>query len=601
MRRVLFVLALCGCRNVLGISSETSVETHQLGGTAAGVVGASSSPVTVTVDIDGMPPRTLDLTADGAFTFGAVPNESGYQVTTSAGCLVVAGGSDLIQGLDKNDIVVECDGAFGLADFGFSAPLDTTPRLSGAVLTYQTFGSFLTKKTRLVPRALVTGTTAQGFYGATMASPSTVFDTVTGQSVRVEMSRGSAAAMRTYATVLDLTGAPAQFGYGKRDLSSDGDRFGSVIATAESRLVVGAPARDEAIVFARSGRSWIQIAKLTGPAGSEFGSSIAMSGSSVFVGAPETSTVYEFRTTSGTAFTQVDMISRAAGSRFGSALAANDSNLYVGASLSAATGQVFVYTRGASLTETPGTSPLMTPTGTQRFGEALALSATTLVVGAPGDDHGGGLVDAGMAYRFPLASLDAPLSMTAPSPGAGDQFGAAIAIDAAAQPTIVIGAPFEDSGSSANPLDDTKSTAGAVYVFRPTGPTEYLKAPVPDTGDAFGWSLSIQGTLLAVGAPFEDSAAVGVGGSPSDEAAPDAGAAFVYDFTKVDGTGTLLPPTYIKASNTGAGDQFGTCVALTDDSLVVSAPGEDSSSTGWNSFEAGGDLDDDRGAVYTFR
>jgi len=601
MRRVLLVLVLCGCRNVLGISSETSVETHQLGGTAAGVVGASSSPVTVTVDIDGMPPRTLTLTADGMFTFGAVPNESGYQVTTSAGCLVVAGASDLIQGLDKNDIVVECDGAFALAEFGFSAPLDTTPRLSGAVLTYQTFGSFLTKKTRLVPRALVTGTTAHGFYGATMASPSTVFDTVTGQSIRVEMSRDSAAVMRTYATVLDLTGAPTQFGYGKRDQSSDGDRFGSVIAAVESGLVVGLPARDEAIVFARSGRSWIQIAKLTGPAGSEFGSSIAMSGTSIFVGAPATSTVYEFRTSSGTAFPQVDMISKAAGSRFGSALAANDSNLYVGASLSAATGQVFVYTRGPSLTEATATSPLVTPIGTQRFGEALALNATTLVVGAPGDDHGGGLVDAGMAYRFPLASLNAPISMRATPPGAGDQFGAAVAIDAASQPTIAISAPFEDSGSSADPLDDTRSTAGAVYVFRPSGPPEYLKAPVPDTGDAFGWSLSIQGTLLAVGAPFEDSAALGVGGSPSNEAAPDAGAAFVYDFTKVDGTGKLLPPTYIKASNTDAGDQFGTCVALTEDSLVVSAPGEDSSSTGWNSFENGGDPDDERGAVYTFR
>ena len=57
---------------------------------------------------------------------------------------------------------------------------------------------------------------------------------------------------------------------------------------------------------------------------------------------------------------------------------------------------------------------------------------------------------------------------------------------------------------------------------------------------------------------------------------------------------------YVKASNAGAGDQFGNSIALSADgvTLTVGAPGEDSASTGID----GTQLDDsgEAGAVYVF-
>jgi len=64
---------------------------------------------------------------------------------------------------------------------------------------------------------------------------------------------------------------------------------------------------------------------------------------------------------------------------------------------------------------------------------------------------------------------------------------------------------------------------------RADGPT-YIKASNSEATDTFGTtaSLSADGTLLAVGAPREDSNATGVGGNQADNTAPDAGAVYVY-------------------------------------------------------------------------
>jgi hypothetical protein len=75
----------------------------------------------------------------------------------------------------------------------------------------------------------------------------------------------------------------------------------------------------------------------------------------------------------------------------------------------------------------------------------------------------------------------------------------------------------------------------------------------------------------------------------------DAGAAYV--FTR---SGTIWSQqAYLKASNTGAGDDFGYAVALSGDTLVVGANTEDSNATG-----VGGNQNDnsavDAGATYVF-
>ena len=59
--------------------------------------------------------------------------------------------------------------------------------------------------------------------------------------------------------------------------------------------------------------------------------------------------------------------------------------------------------------------------------------------------------------------------------------------------------------------------------------------------------------------------------------------------------------SYVKASNTGASDRFGTSVSLmgSGNFLAVGAPYESSSATGFNGDQANNEVQDS-GAVYTF-
>ncbi len=155
----------------------------------------------------------------------------------------------------------------------------------------------------------------------------------------------------------------------------------------------------------------------------------------------------------------------------------------------------------------------------------------------------------------------------------------------------------------------------------------YVKASNGEANDFFGWSiaLSADGTTLAVGAPAEDSKAIGANGSQDNNDSNNAGA--VYVFVKEEGV--WIQQAYLKASNTEQpdvnaarvlpNDRFGYKIALSDDgnTLAVSSLLEDSPSTGINcnqanyettAFNSSSDPSDDfiqaqdfnMGAVYVF-
>lgn len=137
----------------------------------------------------------------------------------------------------------------------------------------------------------------------------------------------------------------------------------------------------------------------------------------------------------------------------------------------------------------------------------------------------------------------------------------------------------------------------------------FLKASNPGMYDHFGEggalpghtgntaSISADGNTIVVGAPHEASAATGINGNQSDDSAPNAGAAYVY----VRSGGTWTQQAYVKASNAGRGDYFGSSVDLSADgnTMAIAAHWEASAATGIN-----GDQKDDSipqaGAVYVF-
>jgi len=100
---------------------------------------------------------------------------------------------------------------------------------------------------------------------------------------------------------------------------------------------------------------------------------------------------------------------------------------------------------------------------------------------------------------------------------------------------------------------------------------------------------------VVIGASSEDSNATGVGGNQANESANNSGAAYVFTRSGI----TWTQQAYLKASNTGAGDNFGNSVAVSGDTVVIGALSEASNATG-----VGGNQADNSamlaGAAYTF-
>jgi hypothetical protein len=172
---------------------------------------------------------------------------------------------------------------------------------------------------------------------------------------------------------------------------------------------------------------------------------------------------------------------------------------------------------------------------------------------------------------FPLSSFGAPVYVKASNTGKSDQFGKAVA---ASGNTFAVGAPFEDSTGTG----PAARAPGAVYVFErgPSGWSQqaFLKPSNAASVDRFGWSLALNGDVLAVGAVRE-----------GDAITPRSGAVYVF----VRQGQHWTQQAYIKASNADGDDWFGESVALSgmgrwfsdedsEDVLVVGADGEDSSS-----------------------
>jgi hypothetical protein len=223
---------------------------------------------------------------------------------------------------------------------------------------------------------------------------------------------------------------------------------------------------------------------------------------------------------------------------------------------------------------------------------ALAVVPVLLLAGCGGGD------DPQTAQQV-VAQLVQQGYLKASNTGAHDGFGFSVALDG---DSLAVGAPFEAStatGIDGNQADNSANGAGAVYVFTRTGGVwsqqAYVKASNTEVGDLFGHSVALSGDTLAVGARLEDSSATGIDGNQADNSAEASGA--VYLFTRTGGVWSQ--EAYVKASNTGVLDEFGSSVALSGDRLAVGAPGESSIATGIDGNQ-GDNSTPSSGAVYVF-
>ena len=360
------------------------------------------------------------------------------------------------------------------------------------------------------------------------------------------------------------------------------DLFGRSVAVSGDTVVVGADGEDSsttgvnstpnegslysgaAYVFVRIGTTWTQQAYLkasnTG-AGDFFGYSVAVSGDTVVVGA-----LQEDSSTTGVNSTP-------------------DEN-------AAWSGAAYVFTRSGTTWTQQAYLKATNPETSDWFGVAVAVSGNTVVVGASGEDSSTtgvnstpneSAISSGAAYVFTRSGTTwtQQAYLKASNTGANDGFGRSVAVSG---DYAVVGARSEDSSSPGvnGTPNEGAAESGAAYVFTRSGTTwtqqAYLKPTNPEASDRFGCSVAVSGDTVVVGADGEDSSTTGVNSTPN-EGAISSGAAYVF----VRSGTTWTQQAYLKASNAGGGDGFGSSVAVSGDTVVVGASGEDSSTTGVNS------------------
>jgi uncharacterized repeat protein (TIGR01451 family) len=356
-----------------------------------------------------------------------------------------------------------------------------------------------------------------------------------------------------------------------------GGLFGGSVSIDGDTVVIGAQDEDTpggvnagaAYVFTRSGTSWTQQQRLLagdGAFGDFFGVSVSISADTVVVGADwddtasgaESGSAYVF-VRSGTIWTEQQKLlasDAAADDHFGGAVAVSHDTVVVGAGFADAAagvnaGAAYVFVRsGATWSQQ---QKLVPADGAAHdwFGYSVSVSTDTVAAGAPLADNQG-LLDVGSAYLFVRSGTTwAEQQEVLPSPGpdspVGDRFGRAVGVDG---DTLVVGADFDSIPTGQQ---------GSVYVFVRSGTvwTEQQKLFASDgaTNDQFGYSVSVSGDTLVVGAYGHDTA-------PGQT-----GAAYVF----VRSGTTWSEQQKLLASDGSDVDYFGWAVSISGDTIMVGA------------------------------
>ena len=352
---------------------------------------------------------------------------------------------------------------------------------------------------------------------------------------------------------------------------ASGEQFGHALAIDGQILVVGAwldafnglGAAGGAFVYDLSGDTPTTVSvTLQDPqpsAGDQFGYAVSVFENTLVVGARldnfGTGAAFIYELTSATPATSVAALENttpASGDRFGYAIDMNETFMLISSpqddDRATNAGKVLVY--DISTGSPQETMSLYKPDAQAGdvFGAAVALSGSRAAIAATRDDPGA--TDAGSVYIFDLAGTtpDVPeFVLHNPEPGFGEQFGYSLAISG---DLVAVGVPL-DAADGAN--------SGTTYVYdlssaSPTAPIAVLRNPTPAVDNVFGWSVDVNGSMIAVGAPLHDSDGI------------NAGRTYLFDMA---GPNPQAPFATLSPLFPTGDDGSGFDVALSDNHLVV--------------------------------
>ncbi len=370
------------------------------------------------------------------------------------------------------------------------------------------------------------------------------------------------------------------------------DYFGNSVSVDGDVALVGAYAASPdgvanagaAYVFERNAggtNAWGQVAKLSASdkaTDDQLGWSVSVDGDVALVGAYQASpgslyaagAAYVFERNAGgtNAWGQAAKLTasdKAAEDYFGNSVSVDGDVALVGAHLAdpgglSAAGAAYVYERNAGGTNAWGQVAKLTAAdkaADDNFGYSVSLAGDVALVGATGADPGG-VAMAGAAYVFErdaggTNTWGQVAKLTASDKAVGDRFGISVSV---AGNVALVGAWYASPGGVLY--------AGAAYVYeRNSGGTNAwgqvtrLTASDKVADDYFGWSVSVGGGVLLVGAWHASP-----GGTTN------AGAAYIIPFNRA----VWSEKSKLTASDKAEDDQFGNSVSVAGDVALVGVP-----------------------------
>lgn len=265
------------------------------------------------------------------------------------------------------------------------------------------------------------------------------------------------------------------------------------------------------------------------------------------------------------------------GDQFGFAVAIGDSAIVVGTRLS---DSAYIFERDAPGSDTWVEVARVRPSDGMtniEFGQSVAVSGETVVVGAPAAQHtclpGPMICSSGAAYIYErdqgeASQWGAVKRIVASDPGDGARFGISVALD---EDTIAVGSDGDDFAGS---------NTGSTYIFERSivgtlwGESRKVIASDAAAGAHFGLAVSLDVDTLLVGA----------------NRAGVAGTAYVFGRNR-DGAEKWGQAEKLNGSDAESGDEFGESVAVSGDFALVSSPRDDDGCNG---------SDCNTGAVFVF-
>jgi hypothetical protein len=351
--------------------------------------------------------------------------------------------------------------------------------------------------------------------------------------------------------------------------------FGNSVAVCGNCVVVGAMYYDigsmsgvgAAYIFDAPTGNYLRTLANPKPGTNDFfGNSVAVSENTVVIGANHDHTsgnyageAYIFNTANGNLLHTLANPTPEYGNSFGDSVTISSNTVVVGAYLddTGATDAGAAYIFDAATGNLLHTLANPTPSPSDHFGHSVAVSGNIVVVGAQEDNSGE--VSAGSAYIFDAITGNLLRTLANPTVASDDHFGCSVAVSGN---IVLVGACDDDTGAGG---------AGAAYIFNAaTGSLlRTLANPTPQISDSFGSSVAVSGNVVVVGAWMDNTGAT------------DAGAAYIFDAATGNYIRTLINPY------PAAYDCFGRSVAVSGNTVVVGATGDDTSAS-------------NAGAVYIF-